>query len=331
MWSICSKRVSGARRLVAGIAVLAIAGCAHVEAPAHPRPSLPLPPDLVQRYALPGPVVEESLVPIGGDNGIRFYRGRLRCGDELAEFHYLHPENGSAQPFVLCLPILAGGRALMWILATSMAERGYAVAWSERVASALKPGQRGHELEQLFRRTITHNRMILEWVRGRPDIDPERQGCIGLSMGGMIGAVLLAVEPELRGGALCLAGGDLGGIMLASAEPRARNWRRWRHEADGAYGEELRRELRELLVSDPALIGPYVETERVLLVGGALDDVVPPHHQDLLWESFGRPERHVLPLGHYTAVLAFDSMVDSVDGFLERRFEQSGRHAAGRP
>ena len=61
--------------------VAAVAGCVHVPPPTHPRPALPLPPEIVERYALPGPVVEELLVPIGAEDGVRFYRGRLRSGD----------------------------------------------------------------------------------------------------------------------------------------------------------------------------------------------------------------------------------------------------------
>lgn len=297
--------------------------------PTHPRPALPLPPEVAERYELPGPVVEELLVPIGAEDGVSFHRGRLRSGDELAEFHFLRPEGAAQPPFVLCLPILAGGRELMWIVAGGLADRGYAVAWSERVARALDPGQRGHDMETLLRRTIVHNRMLLEWVRQRDDVDPRRHGCVGISMGGMIGAVLLAVEPELLGGALCMAGGDLAGIALTSSEIQAVRWRQWRHETDGVSGDELRRELRRLLVSDPARAGAYVATERVLLVGTALDEVVPPANQDLLWESFGRPERHILPLGHYTAMLAFPSVLGSVDDFLERRFDSGDGLAVG--
>ena len=113
------------------------------------------------------------------------------------------------------------------------------------------------------------------------------------------------------------------GIALISSEIQAVRWRQWRHETDGVSGEELLRELRQMLVSDPARAGPYVATERVLLVGASLDEVVPRRHQDLLWESFGRPERQILPLGHYTAMLAFDSVLGSVDEFLRRRFDES--------
>ena len=271
---------------------------------------------------MPGPVVEASLVPIGRENGVVFQRGRLASGDELAEFYCLTPEGTEPRPFVLCLPILAGGRKLMWLISMSLAERGFAVAWTKRVASALKPGQRGHDIERLLRKTVVHNRMLLTWARQQETLDPDRMGCLGVSLGGIVGTIVLALEPQLRGGALCLAGGDLADLLVVSSEKRARQWRRWRHIADGVAGDELRRELRGSVVSDPARLGPYVPADKVLLIGGSFDAVVPTRHQDLLWESLGRPERRILPLGHYTSALGFGSILGSVEEFLDQRLER---------
>lgn len=315
-----TPRRSHARRLaVILLAAVSAAGCVHVPAPTHARPALTLPDEVAQRYRLTGAVVEASLVPIGAEDGVRFYRGRLTCGDEVAEFHYLEPEGTGPLPFVLSLPILAGGKNLMWMISFSLAKRGFAVAWTRRVAAALQPGQRGHEIEQLLRRTVVHNRMLLAWARRQADIDQGRMGCLGVSMGGIIGAIVLAIEPDLRGGALCLAGGDLANLLVVSAENRAERWRTWRRVTDGTAGADLQRELRRSLVSDPARLGPYIPTDKVLLIGGMFDEVVPARHQDLLWESLGRPERRLLPLGHYTSALGFSSILGSVEEFLDRR------------
>jgi dienelactone hydrolase len=323
MWSTSSNLpVAAPLRSLALSLSLALAGasCSHLP-PAHdPRPALPLPQAIADRYRIPGDVIEDSLVPIGAEDDVAFFRGRLRAGDETAEFYYVRPRHEVPLPFVLCLPILAGGRELMWMTALGMAERGYAAAWTERVASALRAGQRSHDLELLFRRTVVHNRMVLAWARQQSELDPARTACIGISMGGMIGTAVLAVEPQLRGAALCLAGGDLAGMVRVSSEERVHSWLEWRRRTDGSSGTALERELRHELVSDPARLGPYIATEKVLLIGGSFDTVVPLRHQDLLWESLGRPERRLLPLGHYSAALAFGSIVSHIDTFLHLRF-----------
>ena len=190
---------------------------------------------------------------------------------------------------------------------------GFTVAWPKRVASTLKPGQRGPDLERIFLRSALQARMLLAWARETlGDADP----ClVGFSLGSMIGAAVLAAEPGLRG-ALCLAGGDLPDMILHSDERRARRWRRWRLDEDATPTEEMVRELDDALLSDPALLAGYVDTERVLLVAARYDDVVPARHQDLLWEALGRPQRIRLPLGHITAALSLPLVLAEVADFF---------------
>lgn len=298
-----------------------LAACA-VEQPQsrHPRPALPLPPGVAARYALPGPVVEETFVPIGGENGVAFFRARLVSGDEVAELHYLRPQGEDVAPFVLCLPILGGGDALMWILALDLARKGYAVAWADRIESAMRVGQRGAELEELFRRTVVQDRMALAWARTQPGIDAARTGILGVSVGGMVGAALLAVEPDVRAATLCITGGDLADLVLRSTERRVERWVEWRQRDDGMAASEIEREFERELLSDPIRLAPFVATGRVLLVGTTADGVVPPRHQDLLWEAFGRPRRALLPLGHYSAAIALPGVLATADAFFRDRF-----------
>jgi hypothetical protein len=63
-------------------------------------------------------------------------------------------------------------------------------------------------------------------------------------------------------------------------------------------------------------LAPYVATERVLLVAATFDDVVRPRYQDLLWEALGRPGRMSVPLGHYSAALALDAVLDAIVAFF---------------
>lgn len=331
------RRVCGPLDGVALIALCMAAACATRPAPPWPRPALPIPPELAARYEVPGPVVERNLVQIGGDGDLSFWRGQLDAGPERAEFHVVWPagHDPSAQqrpatatgsttaadrlPFVLALPILAGGQEVMWIVAQDLAARGYLVAWPRRVESALKRHHRGAELEEVFRRSVVHARMLLAWARELPSVDGDRTAVFGVSLGSMIGAALMAVEPGLKAGALCLAGGDFPDMLMVSDEPRAVRWRRWRIEDDGLAKSSLRRELSRELRSDPARLGPYVATDRVFLVAAKYDTVVPVRHQDLLWESLGRPERMRIPFGHYTAAVVIYQILDAATAFFRAR------------
>lgn len=289
--------------------------CSYAPPPAFPRPARPLPAEIAARFALPEqPVLlHQTATDTHGTS-----QGELRCGGERIRFH-LHRTDRAERPLVLLVPILAGGRDLMKILARQLVGKGYHAAWCERVAPALKPPQRGPQLEQLFRRTVLHQRALLAWLEEQEDPRPTLTFALGVSMGGMVATVLAAVEPSLAGTALCMAGGDVPAIVIDSAETRIISWRNWRQEEDGLSGVPLQQELQQHLLSDPGRIAPYVDTERVFVVATSFDAVVAPEYQKVLWEALGRPARLTVPLGHYTAALALNGIIKSIADFFDER------------
>lgn len=298
-------------------AAILLAGCATVPAPRHPRPALPLPASVARHYALGGEVSEDYLVRLGKDSIV--YRGRLSVGTEHPEFHLILPEKTPA-PFLLCLPILAGGRGLMTYIAANMARRGYAVAWGDRVDSALKKHQSPADIEDLFRRSILHNRAVLRWAERQEWALPGVKSLLGISTGGILGGTILALEPELNAGVLILAGGDLPDLLDHSSESRIVAWRRHRRGVANLDAAGLQARMRDVIRSDPARTAACVPTGKVLMVVAGLDTVVPHRNRELLWEGLGRPERLQLPLfSHYTAVLGIHQVLDAADAFMRRK------------
>ena len=300
--------------------------CSYTPQPTFPRPSRTLPSNIAARFALPE---QPSLRYQTPTDSRGTSRGELLCGREIIRFH-LHRADLPERPLVLLVPILAGGSDLMRALARQLVDLGYHAAWCQRVAPALRPPQRGRDLERLFRRTVVHQRALLAWLAEQTDPRPASTFALGVSMGGMVATVLAAVEPTLSGTALCLAGGDLPSIVLDSAEPRIERWRDWRQVADGLSRSPLRQELARHLQSDPARLAPYVDTERVIFVSAMFDDVVRPRYQQLLWEALGRPARMTVPLGHYTSALALGPILNAVsDFFVDRAIAKAAERRAG--
>lgn len=305
--------------------------CHTAPPPDLPRPTLHCPADL----RTPARVAAPTLVRCERQaDGIE--TGELEGAGERVHFTRWRTgqRHGDTPPIVLLVPILAGGEDLMHRVAEGLVERGFDVALCRRVASALKPPQRGPELEDLFRRTILHQRLLLAWLREQAGA-PAEVCVMGLSLGGMVGTTLTAIEPSVRGVTVCLSGGDLGDLVTASSESRVQRWRDWRHLEDGVGDDHLRQELRQQLAHEPLRAARAVPTDKVLFVGGAFDTVVPEHHQDLLWEALGRPRRLTLPLGHYSAFLALEVVLDAAAehfrGCLARRRSGVSEFADLRP
>lgn len=326
MQSTCSESASArsALRTIATVALSALLGsCAFTDAPAFPRPELTMSQEARDTYALPGPVQLLKIESVG--SGATFV-GDLACGPETVHFHLYEHQKKDA-PLVLLVPILGGGEELLRTMARRFVQRGYHALYCDRAGSALRPPQRGPELEKLLVRTVLHQRIALRWARNSEQVRPQSTFACGVSMGGIVTTLLTALEPGLQGSAMCLAGADLPTILGNSSEGRIQKWRDWRLATDGISGSPLDQELRQSLRSDPLRFAPYVQTDRVFLVAAEFDEVVRPHHQDLLWEALGRPQRLSIPLGHYSAAICLDPLVSSIADFFDAR-QHDGSHLA---
>lgn len=288
--------------------LLATTACTVEPAPRFPRPPL---------VRMPAPVATPELLELAHhDNGRS--KGILVGEGEKVRFEIRRSEAGVApaegrRPMVLLVPILAGGKELMSIVAQRLCGHGFDVAFCERAGRALSPPQRGVELDELFRRTVLHQRLLLQWLR-TSEQPPSSLHVLGISMGGIISTVLAAIDPDLRSAAICLAGADLANLVIVSSESRVQDWLRWRQETDGIGVDSLHWELSQALSHEPARYAASVPTEKVLFVSAALDTVVPRRNQSVLWEGLGRPERLDVPFGHYTAAVALDRVIGAAAG-----------------
>jgi len=268
----------------------------------------------VHPASAPPPVATPQLTRLDRHGDIH-WRGSLHGGSEIVEFELWRHEPSASdptpRPFVLLVPILAGGELLMEFIASSMFERGFDVAYCKRAGPALREGQRGPQLQALLNRTILHQRYFLAWLRSATIFEPQPHFVLGISLGGMIATAVAAYEPSLTGVGICLSGADLQSLVPASTEPRVRRWVEWRQQVDGVGIDHLRWELREYLQSEPLQLASAVPTPKVFMVSATYDSVVPRTNQDLLWEALGRPARMTVPLGHYSAALAIGPILDA--------------------
>lgn len=205
-------------------------------------------------------------------------------------------------PAVVVSPILGGKNELAEALAAALAEAGLHAAVVLRAESYFDSAAPADRLERVLRTAVIDRRRAVEWLAARPDVDPERIGACGVSSGAVATVLLAAAEPRVRAAALVMGGGDLAGVIVRSAEPRIRRYVREKAAA-GVPPAELERRLAAGLVSDPLALAPAVDARRTLVVQTRFDDVVPPGHQDRLWAALGRPERYLLPAGHYSAIV----------------------------
>jgi dienelactone hydrolase len=255
------------------------------------EPVLATPRYSVARLRFPSPI--ETAVPENNTVHAEYFRpvGRSR-----------------RRPAVIVLHILGADFPLSRYMAARLADRGVAALFvklpyygERRPATGAPDAKRflSADIDRTvtaMRQGICDVRRAAAWLASRPEIDPNRLGVSGISLGGIVSSVVVAVDPTIREGAFLLAGGDLSTILWQMPEGKAFR-ARW---------VESGRTLADLKALtdpfDPLAYAAGLKGKRIFMMAGKVDEVIPPACARALWEAAGRPPMLWYDCGHYSAV-----------------------------
>ena len=258
----------------------------------------------------------------------RAYRVEFRGSDgEPRRAHWQLPAGPGPHPTVLVFPIRAGNHVVSEALAKALVNRGYAAIWLERRRSLFgadddrEPGDFDAFAADLSDFVLDARRLI-GWLATQPQVDPERLATAGVSLGGILAATTLALEPRVQAGFFVMAGGGLAEILGESEDGDVVHFRE-RGVAAGAFrdGRELVQKARGYTDPvDPLTWASRIDPARVLLVSARFDRVISPERTRVLWEAMGRPRWLVVPTGHYQLLPYFWWAIGQGADHLDRVF-----------
>ena len=155
-------------------------------------------------------------------------------------------------------------------------------------------------------------RRATAWLATRPEIDADRLGIFGISLGGITASLAATVELRLKNVCLLLAGGDIG--QAGWDAPEARQVRdRWL--AQGGTREQFVAILRPI---DPVTYAPAARGKRILMLNATDDEVIPRACTESLWKALGQPEIRWYSGGHYSVMRHLFSALMQVGHFFAR-------------
>ncbi|MFO0933794.1 MAG: prolyl oligopeptidase family serine peptidase [Planctomycetota bacterium] len=311
------------------LATLAGAACARTRPAAGPQPDRAPPPDVVARYARPGPVPAARVEIVAR-------RPRLEtCDVTLPARHgpdappearapismrWWRPVPAKApRPAIVMSPILGGEALLVSDLALDLASEGYHVLVVRRGELRVDPERGVAQVEDRLAADVSGQVQALDWLLTHADVDPTRVGSFGISAGGIQVAMVAGADPRYRAHVIALAGGPLPDVLTTSSEKQLRRLVAEGRERTGLSTEALREEMRRAVRTDPVALARYVPPERVLLVLADHDTSVPTWTGERLREALGDPETIVLPWGHYGSILALPAVRARMRAFLDER------------
>lgn len=146
--------------------------------------------------------------------------------------------------------------------------------------------------------TVVDWMRTLDYLSERPEVDPDRVGFVGFSMGGMRGAPFVGLDERVQAASFCISGAstlsDRGGAagQLANA------------------------------LSDPGIYAPMMAGRDIQVVAGEHDDLITPEATRRFYDQLSEPRELVwLPCGHWDFM---PQGIAPVGPFLERSLSFGG-------
>jgi fermentation-respiration switch protein FrsA (DUF1100 family) len=195
---------------------------------------------------------------------------------------------------------LGGNKSNAQAFAVELLKQGYATmaldaAYHGERAAGKQPmyGTTFHRLRDGYMQTVIDYRRALDYLETRADIDSKRVTLIGVSMGGIMGAVLGGVEPRIKCPVLLVAGADRG---LMSRVSQIAVWKQIRAENPNIDFNEVS---RIMAPADPLNFIDKISPRPVLMINGSKDEIVPVVANKLLHATAKEPKKIVwLEAGH---------------------------------
>lgn len=220
---------------------------------------------------------------------------------------YFQPPGPGPFPGVVVLHILGGEFPLSQTVASSLARAKVAALFIKmpyygerrsKESSRRMISRNPRETAEGMTQAVLDIRRAGAWLAARPEVDKQRLGVTGISLGGIMSALSAAGEPRFRKVAIYLGGGKLGenlwNMPLRDAEAFRAEWLK--------AGETRESFLKLLEPVDPATHGRLLKDRDVLMVNAKTDEIIPHAATMALWNSIGtKPELVWLDAGHITA------------------------------
>lgn len=235
-----------------------------------------------------------------------------------AEF-FVPSEKGKGKvPAVIVLDILQGNQLIARGEAMWLAQNGVAALvvvlphYNERRAPGSKVKLVSTDLVRTFdglRQGVLDCRCAAAWLASRSEVDADRIGMLGTSLGSFLTALTSANEPRIRNVCMLLGGGGL--VDAYYDHPKAEPVTKW---IDLVGGKNFVKRL--VAPFDPITYAAQLKGKNLLMIAAKNDEIVPPKAATQLWEATGKQRIIWLDAGHVTAAFYTMSVLCEVRDHL---------------
>jgi hypothetical protein len=281
--------------------------------------------ELLEYYSYPKQQIEAKVEKIGEKKHyvverIEFPSALNIFGSENIKIEFYVQKKAGKFPTVLALPISGGIDFSVRGFAKLFASNGLNCAIVHNRRADLDDTKTAEEVENYFRQTVLDNRQVLDYLVERKEVDSDRLGCLGLSLGGIRASMVAGVDERLKCTVLGLAGGSIADINLLTDKKEIREYKEKLIKM-GISSEIIYSELYDKVITDPLRLAPYTDARGVLMFTALFDRVIPRKCSDKLRKAMGKPEVVYLLSGHYGSFLYLPYAERKSLSFFKEKFE----------
>jgi len=243
--------------------------------------------------------------------------------NDTVKVDYYDVNGEQKTPLIIISPILGGNNKVSKIFAEYFANHGLANAIVHRPKDKM-PYNNDYAggLENILKQSIMDTRRAIDILEQFPDIDKNKIGSFGVSLGAIKNATLAGIEDRLKVNIFVMGGADIPDILAHSKEGGIIDALNDVFHEKG--GDVVFDALRKLIISDPKNLAQYIDDENSLMYISLFDEVVPVKNQKLLRDLIGHPNVIYLWAGHYSAATFLLPPVHSIQrtsyNFFKERF-----------
>lgn len=219
---------------------------------------------------------------------------------------WYRPVGDGPFPATVVLDILDGSQKVTKLQSTYLAQKGIACLTVQMAYYGPRrpPNSKvrllmpdiDHTLGAI-RQTVLDNRRAAAWLASRPEVDQNRLGIVGTSLGSFMGSLSAEMEPRFKKVAIILGG---GGVVDAFYDHPQGDAVRKQWESMGGTKEKLK---QIAAIADPITRAENLKDREVIMFAARNDEIVPPAMCNRMWEALGKPRIIWYEAGHYTAIL----------------------------
>ena len=223
---------------------------------------------------------------------------------------------------IVQLPILGGDYGPSRLVFEYLVENGFNVLFFERKEAIFNPNDGIDRTTNVLQRTVVDVRRGIDWWLTQPEIDPDKLGILGISMGGFISSLIMSVDDRVKAGVFALNGGNLPQLLLRTKEGEVVDFRVAVQKRFGWDDKTFLEEAQKMLWDvDPLHYAPNLDPSKILHISPRFDLVVPFDLANQWYQAAHKPKRIILPTGHYSSAFFIHYIRAKIKGHFKDVFE----------